>query len=455
MANGVHGKGRTEYPEAQRLLWIVSVLSRGGRVSSQCIRDRFEVSAATAWRDLRLVEELGYALELASDGPPRQWQLPRGPGRRLPTLAFTRNNLEMALLAVKGALAASRPSRRLKLVHLKLEILYSAMAPEPMVRLWRGIVAREQGRRETVRPADQTALRLAEAAVESVWCELDYTALGAAEPSLLQFAPQEVRGGRVYGFLKNNGRWESLDLERVLAVRLTAEKVRLPHAAPEPAPVAAEEADGEIRRAEQQVLRLIGLIRKLDRGHGVSPARLAEVFSTTLTTVKRDLDLLELSGYGIDSAVPEPGRKVYLLGDVGFHSVPQLPLRRDERKELESVLRAQLLCEPNSGLQQAAEWLVRHQEPELVLVTVEESCREESTWGTERLWSLVEAIAHGWDCVVWYEAHRQLMHKLRFRPQRFVFEIPLLVRGVLLPENRQRELLLPGIYRVELPGRTA
>jgi hypothetical protein len=26
------------------------------------------------------------------------------------------------------------------------------------------------------------------------------------------------------------------------------------------------------------VLRLIGLIRKLDRGHGVSPARLAEVF---------------------------------------------------------------------------------------------------------------------------------------------------------------------------------
>ena len=47
------------------------------------------------------------------------------------------------------------------------------------------------------------------------------------------------------------------------------------------------------------------------------------------------------------------------------------------------------------------------------------------------------------------------MHKLHFRPQRFVFEIPLLVRGVLLPENRQRELLLPGIYRVELPGGTA
>ena len=83
MANGVHGGGRTEYPEAQRLLWIISVLSRGRRVSARCIRDRFEVSAATAWRDLRLVEELGYALELASDGPPRQWQLPRGPGRRL------------------------------------------------------------------------------------------------------------------------------------------------------------------------------------------------------------------------------------------------------------------------------------------------------------------------------------------------------------------------------------
>jgi hypothetical protein len=257
------------------------VLSRGRRVGARCIRDRFEVSAATAWRDLRLVEELGYALELASDGPPRQWQLPRGPGRRLPTLVFTRKNLEMALLAVKGALAASRPSRRLKLVHLKLEILYGATAPEGIVRLWRGIVARGQGQRETARPVGQTALRLGEAAVESVWCELDYLALGAAEPSLLQFAPQEVRGGRVYGFLKN-GRWESLDLERVLAVRLTAEKVRLPHAAPEPAPAAAEEADGEIRRVEQQVLRLIGLIRKLDRGHGVSPARLAEVFSTTL-----------------------------------------------------------------------------------------------------------------------------------------------------------------------------
>jgi len=454
VANGVHGGGRTEYPEAQRLLWIISVLSRGRRVSARCIRDRFEVSAATAWRDLRLVEELGYALELASDGPPRQWQLPRGPGRRLPTLVFTRKNLEMALLAVKGALAASRPSRRLKLVHLKLEILYGATAPEGIVRLWRGIVARGQGQRETARPVGQTALRLGEAAVESVWCELDYLALAAAEPSLLQFAPQEVRGGRVYGFLKN-GRWESLDLERVLAVRLTAEKVRLPHAAPEPAPAAAEEADGEIRRVEQQVLRLIGLIRKLDRGHGVSPARLAEVFSTTLTTVKRDLDLLELSGYGIHEAFPEPGRKVYFLTDVGFDMVPQLPLRREERKELESVLRAQLLCEPDSELQQAAEWLVRHRKPELVLVTVEESSREKSTWGTERLWNLVEAIAHGRDCVVWYEAHRQLMHKLHFRPQLFVFEIPLLVRGVLLPENRQRELLLPGIYRVELPGGTA
>jgi len=173
------------------------VLSRGRRVSARCIRDRFEVSAATAWRDLRLVEELGYALELASDGPPRQWQLPRGPGRRLPTLAFTRKNLEMALLAVKGALAASRPSRRLKLVHLKLEILYGATAPEGIVRLWRGIVARGQGQRETARPVGQTALRLGEAAVESVWCELDYLAHGAAEPSLLQFAPQEVRGGRV------------------------------------------------------------------------------------------------------------------------------------------------------------------------------------------------------------------------------------------------------------------
>jgi len=232
------------------------------------------------------------------------------------------------------------------------------------------------GRASARRPVGQTALRLGEAAVESVWCELDYLALGAAEPSLLQFAPQEVRGGRVYGFLKNNGRWESLDLERVLAVRLTAEKVRLPQSAPAPAPAAAEEAAGEIRRVEQQVLRLIGLIRKLDRGHGVSPARLAEVFSTTLTTVKRDLDLLELSGYGIHEAFPEPGRKVYFLTDVGFDMVPQLPLRRDERKELESVLRAQLLCEPDSELQQAAEWLVRHRKPELVLVTVEESSRE-------------------------------------------------------------------------------
>jgi hypothetical protein len=275
VANGVHGGGRTEYPEAQRLLWIISVLSRGRRVSARCIRDRFEVSAATAWRDLRLVEELGYALELASDGPPRQWQLPRGPGRRLPTLVFTRKNLEMALLAVKGALAASRPSRRLKLVHLKLEILYGATAPEGIVRLWRGIVARGQGQRETARGPDGSAAWRGGGRVSVVRAGLPRPR-GCRALAVAVCAAGGSRGARVW--LPQKRAWESLDLERVLAVRLTAEKVRLPHAAPEPAPAAAEEADGEIRRVEQQVLRLIGLIRKLDRGHGVSPARLAEVF---------------------------------------------------------------------------------------------------------------------------------------------------------------------------------
>ncbi|MGC8884804.1 MAG: hypothetical protein ACP5UT_18430 [Bryobacteraceae bacterium] len=443
------GRIRSDYTEAQRILWIISRLCEGERLSTRRIMDRFEVSAATAWRDLRRVEELGYALARSGAGPASTVHLEKGRLDEARQLQLTRAELEALLLAVQGAMGRGRAPLWLKRLRLKLEILYCASAPEPQVQLWRRIVAARDDGARTVRGNAGAALELARAAVESLWCELDYMALGADEPSVLRVAPREVRDGRVYGLVGGIDRWESLDLERIRQVRVTDERFTPPE--PEPGFAADDrEIRQEIQRVEQQVLRLIGIIRRLEQGHAVSPVRLAEAFSTTLTTVQRDLALLELAGYSLAWADPEPGRPIYHPTDVGHFRAPSLPLSWQERRGLGAVLTTHLQYEPGGELQRVAARLGPGQDGESLMITVESSARETEGHGPERLWQIVEAIARHQECTVWYQAHRMLLHRLRFRPQRIVFDVPLLVRGILLPEGKKRELQWPAIFAVEL-----
>ena len=54
---------------------------------------------------------------------------------------------------------------------------------------------------------------------------------------------------------------------------------------------------GEIWRVERQVLRLVAIVRMLGTGRTARPIELAEAFTTTLHTIRRDRDLLEQAGY--------------------------------------------------------------------------------------------------------------------------------------------------------------
>lgn len=449
MAEQIRRRARSDYTEAQRILWIILRLCEGGQLSTRRIMDRFEVSAATAWRDLRRVEELGYALVRSGAGPASKVHLEKGRLDGARQLQLTRAELESLLLAVQGVMGRDRAPLWLKKLRLKLEILYCASAPEPQVRLWRRIVAARDDGTRTFRGNAGPALELARAAVESLWCELSYMALGADEPSALRIAPREVRDGRVYGLVGGIDRWESLDLERIRHLRVTQERFIPP--APEQEFAADDrEKRQEIQRVEQQVLRLIGIIRRLDQGHAVSSVRLAEAFSTTLTTVQRDIALLELAGYSLAWGDPQPNRAIYHPSDVGQFGTPSLPLSRQERRGLRAVLKTCLQYEPVEILKGIAARLGPGQDDGSLMITVESSERETEGHGPERLWQIVEAIARQQECTVWYQAHGMLLHRLRFRPQRIVFDVPLLVSGILLPEGKKRELQWPGIFAVEL-----
>lgn len=443
------GAGRTE---AQRLLWIVARLSDGEDVQIRQIIDRFRVSEATARRDLKRVEDLGYRLARTGAAPAGQFRLARGFSEHSRLLRLTKEELVRLLIVVKGALARRRATRWMNLLHRKLEILFCSSAPEAQVRLWRRITSARQDEAPAAGHAGDVALRLTGAAVESLWCELDYLALGAQEPSALRFAPHEVRGGRAYGFVEGIGRWESLELARIQAVRVGKDRFQPPRhvPAPEQWDGQADPDSGELQRVEQQLLRLIGMIRMLDRGRAVAPSRLAEVFSTTLTTVQRDMALLETAGYGIGDVRVERNRPLYHRREIGFDTVPLLPLSRQESEGLISILEHHLLHEKCEAASRVAGWLRNGQGKGAVLITVEEPVRKEDLTGKEIFWNLVEAVARRLECTVWYQAHWNLAHRFRFIPQRFLFDTPLLVRGILLPEATTRDLIFPAIFAVEL-----
>lgn len=448
----------TESSEAQRLLWIISTLSRGRPLSAKELVERFSISRPTVWRDLKRLEDLGYPILRESSNGGTVCRFPDGWPEREATLRLAARDLRTLLLAVKGALAKRRAPRWLGLLQQKLEILYQSIAPEPQIRLWQRIAGREQAPARPAAHSGSFVMELTAAAVECRWCELDYLSLGATEPHPLRFAPCEVRPPRVYGFVEGIRRWESLDLSRIRSVRVTQEQFE-----GGPAPFLGEDQTGQesqsetLERVEQQVLRLIGVLRRLDRGEPVSPARLAQVFSTTLNTVRRDLDLLGSADFGI-AETQVAGRKprYFLAGEISPGGTPCIPLSPKERNLLASVLEESLLYQDDPAVRRGLRWLKARQPEVSVTLTLEEPGAGGAPRETDNFWALVEAIASGQERVIWYTAHHRIVTRLQFIPERFVFDIPLLVRGTLLPDGVRRDLLFPAIFAVEMPAaRTA
>ncbi len=444
----------SESSEAQRLLWIISTLTTGRPLSAKELVERFSISRPTAWRDLKRLEDLGYPIIRECGNEGTVCRLPDGWPERAATLRLAGGDLQTLLLAVKGALAKRRAPRWLGLLHQKLEILYQSVAPEPQIRLWRRITAEKQAPARAAAHSGSFVMELTAAAVESRWCELDYLSLGATEPHPLRFAPCEVRPPRVYGFVEGIRRWESLDLSRIRSVRVTQEQFE-----GGPAPFLREERTGQesqsetLERVEQQVLRLIGVLRRLGKGEPVSPTRLAQVFSTTLNTVRRDLDLLSSAEFEIaETQVAGRNPRYFFAGEILTGGTPCIPLSPKERNMLASVLEESLLYRDDPDVRRGLEWLKARTPEESVTLTLEEAGSHGAPTETDNFWALVEAIASGQERVIWYTAHRRIVTRLRFIPERFVFDIPLLVRGTLLPDGVRRDLLFPAIFAVEMPA---
>lgn len=254
----------------------------------------------------------------------------------------------------------------------------------------------------------------------------------------LQFAPRKIVDGTVFGASRDTNRWDVLNLSRMCEVILGE------HAAVGDEVVAAvdelvaetsivDEA-GEMWRVERQVLRLVAIVRMLGKGRTARPIELAEAFTTTLHTIRRDRDLLEQAGYSTLESGPELRNP--LRGNAAFYgSIPPLPIAGEERSALIHVLERFCANYPASELVRGVISKFKEIGDPVVALTVSDAEHPEP----DMLWELVEAMIGALHCQVVYGAHRGIHRLVHFTPEEFQVGRVLRVKGV---ESATREVVI-------------
>jgi predicted DNA-binding transcriptional regulator YafY len=215
--------GRAEQ-QSVRLVSIIRMLSEGARPTVRQLVGRFGVSRETIYRDIRLIERVGYPL--ASDEAGRifgRLQLAGAPSPMLPAPALTRRELTALAWAVKQAghhpLAAAAHGALSKLRALALD----GAAAESIARAVDGW---ERGVKD-YGPSEPFIAALAEAIFGNRRCRVSYQSLQRDAPRAFDYDPYRLVfvQGALYclGYAPERHKVVTLAVDRLHDVRLTDE----------------------------------------------------------------------------------------------------------------------------------------------------------------------------------------------------------------------------------------
>lgn len=437
--------------QAERLLSLLEMLSRGRQFSVNDTASEYGVRRETIYRDIRRLRGLGYPLETDGDPDYLMYCFAEDWARQIRVVSLTCPQIEATLLAIRQYCRIKEPHRLVQLVILKLRLLHSQAGPPARVRVWQSITESAlSGAQEPDGAADRVqgvAAKLAEAVAARRWCELAYVGMAERTPRPMRFAPHRVFPTRVLGRPYELTQLEMLNLERIQSVVVTDTPFDYESSTEDQIEPDTTGSGADLERADEQVLRLIGMVRMLDAGQGATLTELAAAFSTTLTTIRRDRALLEYNGYAT-SDFPEGARILITRGECGFGKAPELPLGKAERSALLHMLERFRIHHPvSSTLASVIQCLSSAPADELIALT---SPRTDAapTDPDEPFWTLVEVMLNRGSCVVEYNAHWRTRRLIEFAPRLFEVDTVMRVNGTAVRTGEQIILQVPGIVAV-------
>lgn len=445
--------------QAERLLLMLELLSRGRRLDSLEVRGDMNVSGKTFYRDMRRLKELGYPLESTSDDDSSCFYFKPNWGTGANRVLLSLPQIESILLAVEQHCRIGPPNKRVRSALAKLHALHSEAAPPARVRAWRAIVQPVPSPAPPLGIMTETLRILTEAISERRWCDLEYLAVGEESTRSLIFAPAQLSDAILLGKPRDFDRWEMIDVARIVSATATndyfpVEFLQEPEnplsyaedtSEPERELQQAAEAE-RLARTNEQILRLIGIARMLQSGREPNRTELAAAFETTLTTIRRDLALLECTGYSVRMSDCD---SQLIKGGSVFGTVPLLACDAAERTALVHLLeRFQLHNPVQETLASAIAALTSIPANQLVALTVlaSDGIQPEPD---EVFWSLVNAIVKQQPITVLYNAHWSRLRHIEFFPESFqTGNFGWRIRGPHKPTGELVALQIKGIIRV-------
>lgn len=426
---------------------MLELLSRGCSIAVAGHARDCGVREGAVYRDIRRLKSLGYPLQPFNGDFTSLYSFERNWESKCPQISLTLPEIEAVLLAVRQYCAVAPPHKTVRMALAKLHALHSETGSPARVRAWRSIV-REAEAERPAEVSDGHLSRLSAAIEENRWCQLMYLGMAEHRPKSLKFLPCWIGNGTLFGRSFESEAWETLNIDRISSVE-PAEV----YTSDEPkAEWLLEEAGAspheELERVDQQVLRLLAIVRMMSTNRRASAVELAEIFSTTLTTVRRDRDVLERAGYA-NSLEEEMGARRVARGSIGFGRVPALPFSAEERSRLLRLLARFQFCHPSSSVLLSATEALTTPAPGAMTILKADSS-EDVDESEDLFWTITTAILAKRSCILSYHAHWRIHRIIEFWPEAFELSGTVRVIGKEAMTGELLELQLTGLKSVRL-----
>lgn len=209
-----------------RILGLLKLLAEGGRPTVYELAARFKTRRETIYRDLRVLEEIGYPVVGDESGRLSRPRLAPEFRLALPPVPLTRKELAALVWAVKQA-GAQQPFREaLSTALLKLQTLGPSREGRLALALDGAIGGWTRGVKD-VTSLEPTLLRLVEAIVSRRRCRVEYQAPWRDRPRTFPYDPYRllmVQGGLYcVGRVPAYADFATLAVDRIRSLELTEE----------------------------------------------------------------------------------------------------------------------------------------------------------------------------------------------------------------------------------------